>query len=160
MNIKNKIKSKEKLFEVLRKLNNISINESFNMDEDVYATLTSSLEILKSGGLLNKRGGRNTSKSQKTELGYFVEIDGFDREGNEYGFKFNVEIEEGLDDSVIQVTNVDLTGLFFNSNDETEEILLDEKNLIIFNKPKNTEYFNVIKMYIDIDLESDIKTEQ
>ena len=160
MSIKNKIDAKKKLFEVMGKLNKVSITESFHMDEEMYATLTTAIDALKTGELLNERGGKNTSKSQKTENGYFVEIDGFDREGNEYSFKFIIEIEEGLDDEVIQVINVDLIEFFFNSNDESEEIALDKNNLIKFNKPQNTEYFDVITMYIDVDLDSDIKTEQ
>jgi hypothetical protein len=160
MTIKKRINAKIKLFEVMNKLNKVNIKESFNIDEDIYATITTAIESLKMGELLSQRGGRNTSQSQKTEDGFFVEIDGFDREGNEYSFKFNIQSEENLDDDVIQVTNVDLVEFFFSSTDESEEIKLTEDDLFKFNQPKNVEYYDTIKNYIDIDLESDITKEQ
>lgn len=160
MNVNNRIKSKMKLFEVTKKLNGISISESLNMNDEIYSTLITSMEALGAGELSGERGGNYTSNTQSTEEGYFVEIDGVDRLGNEYSFKFKIESELGVDDDVTQITNVDLTGFGFNSNDESEEILLDERTLDAFNKPRNVEYFNVITKYIDVDLESDIKEKQ
>ena len=146
-----------KLFEVMSKLNKVSINERYNITDEVYATLTTSLDVLERGELLTENGGKYDAKSQSGDDGYYVEIDGSDREGNIYGFTFNVEFDEGLDDDVVNVLNVDLIEFYFDSMDDSEEIKLDENDLREFNKQINISYYDTITKYINIDLESDIE---
>jgi len=156
MDIRKKINAKIKLFEVMGKLNNLSITEKFSMDESMYATLMTGVEALKNGELLRERGGRSEVKSQTTDEGVYVEIDGEDSEGNQYGFKFNLQVEEGIDDDVVHVSSVDVVEFFFDSSDDSEALRLGENDLIEFNKQKNVDYYDIITKYVDLDLESDV----
>ncbi len=158
--INKKIEAKKRLFETMGKLNKIYLSEKFNIDDNMYATLITAIESLKNGNLLSKRGGKSTVNSQKREDGYYVEIEGIDREKNEYGFNFIVYIEEGLDDDVIQILDVDIIEFFFKASEGEEELRLSEKDLDSFNKQKNIDYYNIITQYIDLDYDTEMSKEE
>lgn len=160
MSVRKKIDARKKLFEVMNKLNKVKLNEVFNISEEAYAKLITSIEVLKMGGLLIENGGRNESRSQTTDEGVFVEIKGNDREGNTYQFDFIIYTEEGLDSDIVQVTSVDIVGFLFDSYDDDEVLKLDQDDLVSFNKQKNVNHYDIILKYIDIDLGGEINKEQ
>lgn len=155
MNLKKRINAKLKLFELLNKLNNVVISEKFGINEDIYAKLLTSIDVLKTGGLLTQNGGTYTAKTQDDDDGYYVEISGKDKNGNEYGFKFRIHIDEGFDDDTIQVLGDEIIEFQFNSNDDEEMIKMDETDLNILNKEMTINYFDIISNYIDLDLSSE-----
>lgn len=158
MSIEKKITAKKKLFEVLKKLNKVNISERFNLTTDVYAILMTSLETLKNGELLTKRGGNNKSTTQFSDDLLYVNIEGNDSQNNEFRFNFEVSYEE-LDSGVTQVTNVDIKDFYFASSDEEEVLSLSENELIQFNKQKNVDFYDIITNYVDIDFDDEISME-
>lgn len=155
--IKEKISARKKLFEMTRKLNGSSINESLKLSDEVYSAFMVALESLGRGNLLRKFGGNSNVKTQKTEDdNYFVEIVGNDKEKNEYYFLFEIELIDSLEDDVIQVQDVIVKEFTFK--DENKEISLGENDLREFNKSASNVYlFDYIDIYIDFDFESDIE---
>lgn len=158
--IKEKIKAKKKLFEVINKLNNVRINEMFNINEDMYATLITAIDTLGAGSLLSERGGKYEASTQKDEELFYVIINGIDSENNSYEFKFKIFFDEDLNDDVVRINNIELFEFFFDSNDDSEALKLGEDELLSFNKQKNIDFYNIINKYVDINLEDEITKEE
>lgn len=158
--IKEKIKAKKKLFEVINKLNNVKINEMFNINEDMYATLITAIDTLGAGSLLSERGGKYEATTQKDGDIFYTIINGVDYENNSYEFKFKIFIDRGLDDDIVRIENIELIEFFFDSNDENETLKLGEDELLSFNRQKNLDFYDIINDYVDINLEDEITKEK
>lgn len=158
--IKEKIKAKKKLFEVINKLNNVRINEMFNINEDMYATLITAIDTLGAGSLLSERGGKYEATTQKDGDIFYTIINGVDYENNSYEFKFKIFIDRGLDDDIVRIENIELIEFFFDSNDENETLKLGEDELLSFNRQKNLDFYDIINDYVDINLEDEITKEK
>jgi len=155
--VNEKISARKKLFEMTRKLNGSSINESLKLSDEAYSTFMIALESLSKGKLLRKSGGNSKVKTQKTpDDNYFVEIVGNDNEKNEYYFLFELELTDSLEDNVIQVSNVNVNEFTFKSEDK--ELSLGENDLREYNNESNVYLFDYINLYVDFDFESEIKT--
>ena len=154
-----KIFARKRLYENIKKINNISINEIHNISEESYATLMTCLEVLANGGLLRKTGGDSKIETQIKEDSLFVRISGIDKEKNEYLFNFLIEYDEGLEDDVVQIINIDIMDFHYQSNDDGFKLGLDENDLRDFNKNKNLDFYDIISQYVDFNLEDEVRKE-
>lgn len=151
--------NKKKLYEMMGKINKLKLNEVFNLTEEMEKLLNSGIEALRNKDLLSERGGKVEVTSQKIDDGLMVDIEGTDKQRNEYYFKFHIIQEEDLMDNVLNIVNINLIEYSYSDSQEETQISLSEDDLRNFNKENDINFYDIIVNYIDVDLETEIQHE-
>lgn len=141
----NNMKSKNRLFEVFQKVNNIKLNEnsdsgleSYNiLDKMYYKLINSELSIT------------NTKTYVDSDENYVTLI--CRNPDNSIGceFNFNIPLNDTTDGDIFNIGEIKLVAFKYESNDinfELEGELLDE-----FNKKNSDSFYEVVKDYIDVE---------
>lgn len=155
MRIYDKHGSKERLLEMMSRVNKVSINEVATPEE--MRVLEDAYEKLKRGGLNIRQGGERSTVLQNTEEGSFVEIGGKDSLNNEYLFNFKIEGDEMGQDDTFQIEDVEVIKFHFNTADNSMVVDLEGDDLKNFNDRYGANLYDTIEKYIDIDIRPQVQ---
>ena len=149
MKIKPDLGTKERLFELMKKVDKNFLNES--LTPEMENILEECFDKLKNGMFKAEKGGK-VETNMTTENGIsYATIDGYI--SNKH-CKFNFKIE-GLEttDDVINVNNVKLIEFYYQEEDN--EFSLKEEDLHEFNNNHSSdEIVSVIEQYLEINIEN------
>jgi hypothetical protein len=149
MKIFNSNGSKERLFEMMGRVNKININENINEIGGQSLNPASVLSVAFSQ-LVGKKINIQQSKTYASDDESFVELMGVDGEGNNITFTFKITSSEADQDGVYNINDALLTSFSFDSvSGDTVE--LDESNLNQFNMQHKNEIIGIVSDYADFD---------
>jgi len=143
MKIHSSIGSKERLFEMMGKVNKIQINEVFNPN----SVLDFSFEELMKGTLNVVH-----SNTQATGDESFVELVCTDKEGNSITFSFKADTIQGDQSGVAEISNVSLINFTFDDTTGAETVEMGEETLTQFNAQHASEFLSLISDYVDVEV--------
>lgn len=149
MKIFNSNGSKERLFEMMGRVNKININENIN---EIGGQSLNPINVLNVAfnQLVGKKLNIQQSKTYVGDNESFVELMGIDGEGNNVTFTFKVAGTEGDQDGVYNVNNALLTSFSFDSA-SGDVIELEENSLNQFNMQHKNEIIGIVSDYVDFD---------
>jgi len=150
--------SKDRLFEMIEKVNKVKINEDINTGIDVNGILTTGFQALKNGELSIQGGGSNNTTIQMTDDESIVQINGVDDNKNNYQFIFKVNYDEADQDGTYNIKTVELKKFSFKNGDGTQTFELNENDLTNFNSQNSNELYDVVSKFVDVkspELQSD-----
>jgi len=139
--------SKERLFEMMQKVNKISLNEDVMQGEAKGDLAANAFNELVSGAL--KIDKTNT---QTDENGSYLEIGGVDDAGNRASFRFRVEGSQGDQDGVFSVNKATLTQFNFVGHGFDAEMGEEVNTIQRLNASKSQEMIDVASQYADFDM--------
>jgi hypothetical protein len=142
MKIYNSIGSKDRLFEMMRNVNKMQLNEEVFETNNI---ILHSFEELKNGNLRVQKTNTLTSGNDT-----FVEIVGVDGRGNTITFRFKVTATESDQDGVYDINTATL--MDFNSKDYQADENTDEVRR--FNNEFSQEIVDVVSNYVDFEDET------
>ena len=143
MKIHSSIGSKERLFEMMGKVNKIQINEVFNPN----SVLDFAFEELTKGTLNIEH-----TNTQATGDESFVELICTDKEGNSITFSFKADMIQGDQSGVAEISNVRLINFTFDDTSGAETIEMGEEALKQFNAQHATEFLGIVSDYVDVEV--------
>ena len=143
MKIHSSIGSKERLFEMMGKVNKIQINEVFNPN----SVLDFAFEELTKGTLNIEH-----TNTQATGDESFVELICTDKEGNSITFSFKADMIQGDQSGVAEISNVRLINFTFDDTTGAETIEMGEEALKQFNAQHATEFLGIVSDYVDVEV--------
>lgn len=132
--------TRKKLFEMMNKLNNTSLNENYNID-----VLTNTYYSLQNGTL----NIENTSTRLEDTTTY-ITINAIE-DNSKVEFVFKVVVEDDSQSDVFSVDDVKLTSFKYNSAEDDIEIGGD--SLDEFNETNSSSMYDTIEEYLDIESE-------
>ncbi len=147
--------SKERLFEMMSRVNKVTINEEATPEE--MKVLEDAYEKLKRGALNIRQGGERATVLQNTEEGSFVEIGGRDASNNEYLFNFKIEGDEMGQDDTFQIEDVEVIKFHFNTADNSMVVDLEGDDLKNFNERYGANLYDTIERYVDIEIQPQLQ---
>jgi len=145
-----KIGSKERFLEMFQSVNKINLNEDFNTSNNSNDIVGDVLEKIKNGEIKIKN-----SETQAINGETFVVLMGTDSNNDVTKLTFKVSSQEGDQDGVEQIQNVELKQFSYRSADGSQNIDMDENDLQQFNQQYGNQLFDVIQDYIDIETDTD-----
>ena len=137
MKINKPVGSKERLFEMVEKVNKVQLNETFNQD----GVLKLAFRELQNNQL--------NIEPKDTGDDNVVELLGTDKQGNTIGFIFSVDFITGDQDGVFDVTSVEMTNFSFDDVSGGEPIEMGENELRQFNTQFANELIEVVGDYVE-----------
>lgn len=141
--------SKERLFEMMGRVNKFNINENINEIGGQSLNPASVLSVAFSQ-LVGKKINIQQSKTYASDDESFVELMGTDGEGNNITFTFKITSSEADQDGVYNINDASLTSFTFDSvSGDTVE--LDENGLNQFNMQHKNEIIGIVSDYADFD---------
>ena len=143
MKIHSSIGSKERLFEMMGKVNKIQINEVFNPN----SVLDFAFEELTKGTLNIEH-----TNTQATGDESFVELICTDKEGNSITFSFKADMIQGDQSGVAEISNVRLINFTFDDTTGAETIEMGEEALKQFNAQHATDFLSIVSDYVDVEV--------
>lgn len=141
--------SKERLFEMMERVNKVSIKE-FVGNSTQNLNSNNVLDVAYNE-LVSKKLDIKQSNTQSVNDDTYVELLCLDTQGNNITFTFKTSASEGEQDGVYNVNDVILTSFSFDDATTGEVIDLDENDLRMFNQQHGKELFNVIEDYVDYE---------
>lgn len=144
MKIFNSIGSKERLFEMMNRVNKIKINEAQVFDTS--GVFNNTFEALKNKQLSIQK----TNVESEDNISY-VELVCVDRSGNRIIFRFEASASGGEQDGVYKIDSVILKEFSFVSKDGENEIDLDEYGLKKFNEIHSDELMEIVSEYLNFN---------
>ena len=136
--------SKDRLFEMMEKVNTVKLNEEYNPN----SVLDMTFQQLKNGTLNIEHSNTQANGDEN-----YVELICVDKQGNNATFTFAATSTEGDQEGVFKVDNVQLKSFSFDAADGSDSIDLDENGLKQFNAQHASEFYDVIDGYLDVDSE-------
>ena len=151
MRIYNKTGSRERLFEMIQRVNKISINEGVVDTKTIENTLNSSFNDLISNkiNIIKVNNKTNNDKS-------FVELVCQDTSNNKITFNFEVVVDETDIDDTFGISNARLINFSFTGTNG--DFSVDESELNVFNKNNGDKIINFIADYVDVSDDVEIDT--
>ena len=140
---------KERLFEMMERVNKISVNEF--MGNTTNNLNSKSVLDFAFNGLLSKKIKVKQSNTQTNDDDTFVELLCLDNNGNNITFTFKSNATEGDQDGVYNVNDVILTSFSFDDIASGESVDMEENDLKDFNAKYGSQLFDIIDDYIDYD---------
>jgi hypothetical protein len=147
MKIKPEVGSKQRLFEMMNRVNKINLNEGVTPDQVVI----SAFDKLKNGSLEEVNGGKNEVTVQTNDNTTIVLIIGSDKENNQYKFEFVTNFNEGQEDGTYNIDSTKLKTFSFNTANGSMGYDLDENALQNFNRQYSDHMFEVVNKYFEIE---------
>jgi len=146
MKIYNQIGGKDRLFEMMKNVNKVKLNEGFNAN-------ASDILDIEFNGLKNNTLKVQQSNVQASSDKSYVELNCLDEQGNKSTFRFEAEATEGDQDGVYNVNYVKLKEFQFINKDGSNTVTIDENGLAQFNSQHGDELFDVVSNYADFESE-------
>ena len=153
MKVFKEIGSKERFVEIFQNVNKVRLNEAFGQTLNPQAVLAEAFEELKSGVLKVKHSNTQTKDDES-----YVELLCIDNEGNNINFTFKAFVEEGDQEGVFDVKEVMLEHFAFDSVADEESVEIGGDSLKQFNAQHQSEMFNIVDEYMDVEEEEPIDT--
>lgn len=149
MKIFNSNGSKERLFEMMGRVNKININENIN---EFGGQSLNQMNVLNLafGELVGKKLNIEQAKTYAGDNESFVELMAIDKQGNNITFTFKVSAFEGDQDGVYDINNAIMTSFTFDGT-SGDVVELDEKGLSQFNMKHKNEIVGVVSDYADFE---------
>ena len=144
MKIYNQIGSKERLFEMIKNVNKIKLNEDFNAN-------ASDILDIEFNGLKNNTLKVQQSNVQASDNKSYVELNCVDEQGNLVTFSFEAQATEGDQDGVYNLNNVTLKEFQFTNKAGSNTVSIDENGLAQFNSQHGNELVDVVSNYVDFE---------
>lgn len=144
MKIYNQIGSKERLFEMIKNVNKIKLNEDFN-------TNASDILDIEFNGLKNQTLKVQQSNVQASDNKSYIELICIDEQGNVIDFNFEVEASEGDQDGVYNINGAKLLEFKFTNKAGSNTVSIDENGLAQFNSQHGNELVDVVSNYADFE---------
>ena len=145
--------SKERLFEMMEKVNKVQLNEGFGQNYDAQRVLETAFDDLK-----NKKLNIEHTNTQGSGDKSFIELICKDRQGNDITFTFKTISSAGDQDGVYNVDGVSMFTFAFDDVHGENTVEMDENGLAQFNKQHGAELFDVIQEYITVGDEEPVDT--
>ena len=144
--------SKDRLFEVMRRVNGVTLNEEVESISTPKSVLSNTFNGLLSGDL---KISHSTTKIEGDET--FVELTCTDKNENNAIFRFIIKSTETDQENVFGVNDIKLIGFTYatSSGDGSFEIN-DEDGLREFNSENDGKLFDVIEDYVDVSEEEPV----
>lgn len=147
MKIYKNIGSKERLFEMMERVNKIDVNEYMSTNNlNSKSVLEFAFDELASKKLKVKQ-----SNIQTNDENTYVELLCLDNNGNNITFVFKSNATEGEQDGVYNVNNVTLASFTFDDASTGESVELNEDDLKEFNAKYSNQLFDVVDDYLDYE---------
>ncbi len=146
--------SKDRLLEMFQVVNKVKLNEAFGQSLDAEKIVSVAFDELKNNILTV-----NHSNTQVNGNESYVELLCTDKEGNNISFVFKVNANEGDQEGVYDVGDIEMVSFSFDSADGDETVEMDESGLRQFNAQHKNEYFNVIEDYVNVGEEEEVSDE-
>jgi hypothetical protein len=153
MKVYKDIGSKERLVEVFQKVNKVKLNEDFGLNLNPKKVLDVAFDDLKNGRLKEEENRVEVNGDQT-----YVVLVRTDREGNNVTFTFKVDSQEGDQEGVHEISNVELFAFSFDAVDTEESVEMDEHGLVNFNQQHENEMFDLVDGYVDVEEEEPVNT--
>ena len=147
MKIKPEVGSKQRLFEMMNRVNKIKLNEEVNTDQAVI----SAFDQLKNGALEKVNGGNNETTVQSNDNITNVMIKGVDNQKNQYDFQFAISYDEGGEDGTYNINGTELVHFTFKKPDGSMAYDMDKNSLQSFNRQYSSEMFDVVDKYFEVE---------
>ena len=144
MKIYNQIGSKDRLFEMMKNVNKVKLNEDFNAN-------ASDILDIEFNGLKNQTLKVQQSNVQASDNKSYVELVCLDEQGNVIDFNFEVEASEGDQDGVYNINGAKLLGFKFTNKAGSNTVSIDENGLAQFNSLHGNELVDVVSNYADFE---------
>ena len=145
MRVHNPIGSKQRLVEIFQKVNKVKLNEDFNSTNND-AIVIDVLEKIKNGTITIKN-----RETQASDNATFVVLMGTDANNGIAKLTFKVDTQEGDQEGVETVGNVELKEFSFRSADGQQTYDLNEDDLREFNQQHGQELYDIIEDDIDVE---------
>ena len=147
MKIKADVGSKQRLFEMMNRVNKINLNEGVAPDQVVI----SAFDKLKSGSLEEVNGGKNEVTVQTNDNATTILIGGSDKENNQYTFEFITGFNEGQEEGTYNIEDTKLKHFTFSTPNGSMAYELDENALQNFNRQYSDQMFDVVNKYFETE---------
>ena len=144
MKIYNQIGSKDRLFEMMKNVNKVKLNEDFNAN-------ASDILDIEFNGLKNNTLKVQQSNVQASNNKSYVELNCLDEQGNLINFNFEAQATEGDQDGVYNINDVKLIEFKFTNKAGSNTVSIDENGLAQFNSQHGNELVDVISNYADFE---------
>ncbi len=141
--------SKERLIEMMQKVNKVKLNEVMGQGYDPQNVLAMAFDDLK-----NKRlNMKHTSTQAENDVSY-VELVTTDKNGNDITFTFKAIVNEGDQEGVFDIADIGLENFTFDPSTGGESVEISGDMLKRFNLQHKNEMLDVVKEYMDVNDET------